>query len=111
MNNSCKDFDNNNACKFIKSSCITGAAGGQSGCWQASETWDCGQDVTVPSTTQTETYQCAGAVQCINGTCLTPESEPSGDFQTAVAMLQAATYAVNEMTCGDETINVNRTCT
>lgn len=111
VNNSCKDFDNNNACKFIKSSCITGAAGGQSGCWQASETWDCGQDVTVPSTTQTETYQCAGAVQCINGTCLTPESEPSGDFQTAVAMLQAATYAVNEMTCGDETINVNRTCT
>lgn len=111
VNNSCKDFDNNNACNFIKSTCITGAAGGQSGCWQATETWDCGQDVTVPSTTQTETYQCAGAVQCINGTCLTPESEPSGDFQTAVAMLQAATYAVNEMTCGDETINVDRACT
>ncbi|TDB45612.1 conjugal transfer mating pair stabilization protein TraN [Photorhabdus luminescens] len=110
VNNTCKSYDNNSACKFIKSTCITGAAGGQSGCWQASEVWDCGTDAVVPSTTEKDKYVCPGAVQCINGTCLQPESEPSGDFQTAVAMLQAATYAVNEMVCGDDTTETTRTC-
>ncbi|WP_163446777.1 conjugal transfer protein TraN, partial [Escherichia coli] len=87
----------NTACKFIKSTCITGAEGDKNGCWQATEVWDCGTDVVVPNTSSTDTYTCPGAVQCLNGSCLQPSAEPSGDFNKAVATLQAATYALNEM--------------
>lgn len=84
---------------------------GQNGCWQATEVWDCGTDVVVPNTSATDTYVLTGAVQCLNGSCLQPSTEPSGDFNKAVATLQAATYALNEMKCGDDTDETNRSCT
>ena len=111
VNNTCKQYDANTACKFIKSTCITGAEGDKNGCWQATEVWDCGTDVVVPNTSSTDTYTCPGAVQCLNGSCLQPSAEPSGDFNKAVATLQAATYALNEMKCGDDTDETNRSCT
>lgn len=98
VNNTCKQYEDA-SCNFMKSTCLEGSEGNQSGCWQASEVWDCGKDVTVPTTGSHEEYQCPGGVQCINGTCLAPTSEPSGDFSTAAAMLQAATYAQNELSC------------
>ncbi|HBC3733840.1 TPA: conjugal transfer mating pair stabilization protein TraN [Escherichia coli] len=101
-NNTCKEFEKA-SCDFIRSSCLDGASGDTSGCWQASEVWDCGMDVVVPSTGSHEEYQCPGGVQCINGTCLAPTSEPSGDFATAAAMLQAATYAQNDLSCDTST--------
>ena len=110
VNNTCKNYDTNNSCNFIKSTCITGAAGGTSGCWQASEIWDCGTDISVPSTSTSEEYECPGSVQCINGTCLSPGSQPSGDFETAAAMLQAATYALNDLSCVQDT-ETSQTCT
>lgn len=100
VNNTCKQYEDS-SCNFIKSSCVTGTEGTTSGCWQASEVWDCGKDVTVGTATSHDEYQCPGGVQCINGTCLAPSSEPSGDFATAAAMLQAATYAQNELSCGN----------
>ncbi|EFJ8746167.1 TPA: conjugal transfer mating pair stabilization protein TraN [Klebsiella michiganensis] len=98
VNNTCQQFENA-GCNFIRSACLDGASGDESGCWQASEVWDCGKDVVVPSTGSHEEYQCPGGVQCINGTCLAPTTEESGDFATAAAMLQAATYAQNELAC------------
>ncbi|HHI3061169.1 conjugal transfer mating pair stabilization protein TraN [Klebsiella oxytoca] len=98
VNNTCQQYEDA-SCNFIKSTCLDGSTGNTSGCWQASEVWDCGKDVTVPSTGSHEEYQCPGGVQCINGTCLAPTTEESGDFATAAAMLQAATYAQNELAC------------
>lgn len=100
VNNTCKQLENA-SCNFIKSQCLTGSEGSTSGCWQATEVWDCGKDVTVGTSTSHDEYTCPGGVQCINGTCLTPTSTPSGDFATAAAMLQAATYAQNELSCGN----------
>lgn len=100
VNNTCKKYENA-SCNFIKSTCVTGSTGSTSGCWQASEVWDCGKDVTVPSASSHDEYQCPGGVQCINGTCLAPKTEQSGDFAQAAAMLQAATYAQNELSCGN----------
>ncbi|PHM72218.1 conjugal transfer mating pair stabilization protein TraN [Xenorhabdus sp. KJ12.1] len=105
VNNTCQQYENA-SCNFIRSTCLDGASGNTSGCWQASEVWDCGKSVVVPSTSSHEEYQCPGGVQCINGTCLAPSSEPSGDFATAAAMLQAATFAQNELAC-DQSGNTN----
>ncbi|HBR1235581.1 TPA: conjugal transfer mating pair stabilization protein TraN [Klebsiella pneumoniae] len=107
VNNTCKQYEEA-SCNFIKSTCLDGASGETSGCWQASEIWDCGKDVVVPTTGSHEEYQCPGGVQCINGTCLAPTSEDSGDFATAAAMLQAATYAQNELTCGTDDDQSNK---
>lgn len=94
--NTCKQYEDA-SCNFMKSTCLDGATGDQHGCWQATEVWDCGTDTTVPSTTSHEEYQCP--VQCLNGTCLAPTTEESTDFAKAAAMLQAATYAQNELSC------------
>lgn len=100
VNNTCKNYEKQ-GCAFIKSSCIVGKEGGESGCWQSSEVWDCGKDVPISNGRSNEQTVCDGEMQCLDGKCLTPATPPNGDFATAAAMLHAATFALGDTSCQD----------
>ncbi|CAB5671433.1 MULTISPECIES: conjugal transfer mating pair stabilization protein TraN [Enterobacterales] len=100
VNNTCKKYEKQ-GCSFIKSQCLTGKEGDIAGCWQSSETWDCGKDVTFNNGAVHEKLICDGAVQCLNGSCLRPSSQENGDFATAAAMLNAASFALADTNCAD----------
>lgn len=117
--NSCQEFENNPQCGFISSNCVEGAQGASSVCYVKEETWDCGSGTSINTLEKNTQYQCEGAIRCMGSDCLDPNQSQNqtGNFAKASALLNAAQFMTQDMTCtgqddeGHFTGTENVTCT
>lgn len=115
--NSCSALESNNQCGFISSTCVDGAKGASGKCYVHEDTYDCGISVEVPTVEKETTYQCGGPIRCMGDDCLDLSKSQSTDFARATALLNAAQFMTQDMSCtdsaseegGDE--NIEQGCT
>ena len=98
---SCNDLKNNPKCGFISSKCIGSGAGYSGQCYIYEDTYDCGYEVGVPQYQNSSQYQCAGPIKCMGDECLDINRESNGDFARASALLNAAQFMAQDMSCSD----------
>lgn len=113
--NSCSEFEENPSCGFISSTCVGGAQGESGECYVHEDTYDCGSNVTIPTYDKTDTYSCGGEIKCMGDECLDISQTQSQDFAKAAALLNAAEFMTQDMSCtgvdengvatGDENVN------
>ncbi|EKF9146789.1 conjugal transfer mating pair stabilization protein TraN [Vibrio cholerae] len=97
--NSCTEFENNPQCGFISSKCVDGAEGASGTCYVHEDTYDCGSDVAVPTLEKETEYQCGGTIRCMGDDCLDVSKTQSTDFARATALLNAAQFMTQDMSC------------
>ena len=103
--NECREFEEDPTCTFIKSECIEGARGEESGyCYAYEDEYDCGVTVNIPSYEKTDNISCGGPVRCMGADCLDPMKPPSAasDFAKAAALLDAAQSMAQDMECNPD---------
>jgi conjugal transfer mating pair stabilization protein TraN len=117
--NSCTELEENPQCGFISSECVEGAQGESGVCYVQEETWDCGTTSTIDTVEKSTEYQCAGEIRCMGDDCLDPTQgqDQTGNFAKANALLNAAQFMTQDMSCtgvdddGTATGEENVTCT
>lgn len=117
--NTCPQYEENPQCGFISSKCVEGAQGNSGVCYVQEETWDCGSSVDIDTFEKNTEYQCGGAIRCMGSDCLDPtqSTDQTGNFAKASALLNAAQFMTQDMTCtgqdedGYATGEENVTCT
>src|SRR5699024_11668039 len=92
-------YEDNPACGFISAECIEGAKGKSGTCHAFKERYDCGTDVAVPILEKQTEYQCGGPIRCMGNECLDIEKTQSTDFAQAAALLNAAQFMTQDMSC------------
>lgn len=98
----CGELRDNPQCGYIRSECIEGAKGPSGTCYAFTEIFDCGEDVEVETATiESSGYVCEGEIRCMGESCIEQDRMQSTDFATAVAALQAAQFAGQDLTCVD----------
>ncbi|NAX20193.1 conjugal transfer mating pair stabilization protein TraN [Vibrio sp. V39_P1S14PM300] len=97
--NSCTEFEKNPQCGFISSKCVDGAEGASGTCYVHEDTYDCGSDVAVPTLEKETEYQCGGPIRCMGDDCLDVTKTQSTDFARATALLNAAQFMTQDMSC------------
>jgi len=107
--NSCQQYEKNNQCGFISSTCVDGAQGDSGTCYVHEDTYDCGADVSVPTLDKETKYQCAGPIRCMGDDCLDVTKTQSTDFARATALLNAAQFMTQDMSCTGQDGNKNPT--
>lgn len=106
----CKKYEDNPQCGFISSECVDGARGSQGNCYVHEEKYDCGYDVEVPSLEKETEYSCGGPIRCMGDDCLDINKTQSADFARASALLNAAQFMTQDMSCEDITGENNTYC-
>jgi len=115
--NSCAALESNPQCGFISSECVDGAAGSSGQCYVFKDTYDCGTDVDVPTLEKNTEFQCGGPIRCMGDDCLDVTKSQSTDFARATALLNAAQFLTQDMSCTDSATeeggdgNVDQGCT
>lgn len=115
--NSCSTLESNPQCGFISSECIDGASGSSGQCYVFKDTYDCGTDVSVPTLDKNTEYKCGGPIRCMGDDCLDIAKSQSTDFARATALLNAAQFLTQDMSCTDSATdeggdgNVEQGCT
>ncbi len=61
--------------------------------------YDCGQSVEVQNARMETQYNCEGPVRCMGTDCIEPDSIKQSNFAEAAAMLNAAQFMTNDMSC------------
>jgi conjugal transfer mating pair stabilization protein TraN len=107
--NSCQMYEDNPQCGFISSECIDGAEGSSGKCYVFKDTYDCGTDVSIPTLEKETTYQCGGPIRCMGDDCLDITKSQSTDFARASALLNAAQFMTQDMSCTGQNGNDNPT--
>lgn len=97
--NSCAQYENNPQCGFISSECIDGAKGQSGTCYVHKDTYDCGTDVKVPTLEKETKLNCGGPIRCMGDDCLDMTKTQSSDFAQATALLNAAQFMTQDMSC------------
>ncbi|MCB5162655.1 conjugal transfer mating pair stabilization protein TraN [Marinomonas algarum] len=97
----CGELEDNPQCGFISSSCVEGAKGNSGDCYVQEEKWDCGSTVEASTIQKNTEYQCGGSIRCMGDDCLDPSqtSDQTGNFAKASALLNAAQFMTQDMTC------------
>lgn len=107
--NSCQIYEDNPQCGFVSSECIDGAEGSSGKCYVFKDTYDCGTDVSIPTLDKETTYQCGGPIRCMGDDCLDITKSQSTDFARASALLNAAQFMTQDMSCTGQNGNDNPT--
>lgn len=107
--NSCQMYEDNPQCGFISSECIDGAEGSSGKCYVFKNTYDCGTDVSIPTLEKETTYQCGGPIRCMGDDCLDITKSQSTDFARASALLNAAQFMTQDMSCTGQNDDDNPT--
>ncbi|RTV04526.1 conjugal transfer mating pair stabilization protein TraN [Pseudomonas aeruginosa] len=107
--NSCQMYEDNPQCGFISSECIDGAEGSSGKCYVFKDTYDCGTDISIPTLEKETTYQCGGPIRCIGDDCLDITKSQSTDFARASALLNAAQFMTQDMSCTGQNDDDNPT--
>lgn len=98
---SCEALKSNPQCGFVSSSCIKGAEGSSGACYVFEDKYDCGNDVSIPNYNKDNKYTCEGSIKCMGDECLDIGSEKNPDFAKAAALLNAAQFMAQDMSCSD----------
>lgn len=96
---SCTKYRDNPKCGFISSVCVDGAQGASGQCYVNDVTYDCGEDVVVDNSSSETTYNCPGDIACMGSECLDTTTTVSKDFGKVYALMNAAQYMTQDMTC------------
>lgn len=96
---SCEELEKNPKCGFISSECVDGATGDTGACHVFTDTYDCGDDVNVPTYDKETQYDCSGPIRCMGEDCIDANQTQSKDFARAAAMLNAAQMMTQDMSC------------
>lgn len=107
--NSCQMYEDNPQCGFISSECIDGAEGSSGKCYVFKDTYDCGTDISTPTLEKETTYQCGGPIRCMGDDCLDITKSQSTDFARASALLNAAQFMTQDMSCTGQNDDDNPT--
>lgn len=107
--NSCQMYEDNPQCGFISSECIDGAEGSSGKCYVFKDTYDCGTDISIPTLEKETTYQCDGPIRCMGNDCLDITKSQSTDFARASALLNAAQFMTQDMSCTGQNYDDNPT--
>ncbi len=108
---SCEPFRESTQCQYLDSQCTGGAAGHQGHCYLSSDRYDCGDSVVMNETIIEASTQCAGPVQCMGTECLAPHQYQSGNFGEAIALMNAAQFMTQDVTCTGQDGLSNVNCT
>lgn len=106
---SCTKYRDNPNCGFISSVCVDGAQGASGQCYVNDVTYDCGEDVVVDNSSSETTYNCPGDIACMGSECLDTTTTVSKDFGKVYALMNAAQYMTQDMTCTGRDGNDNPT--
>jgi len=98
---SCGELEARPDCGFVSRECVEEGASSNGYCFVQAETWDCGQNVELPSLESEQVYHCAGPIRCMGQECVQPQKENSRDFARAVGALQAADYLRTDGSCDE----------
>ncbi|HDG1635278.1 TPA: conjugal transfer protein TraN [Vibrio cholerae] len=109
--NTCSALEQNPACQYVRTECTEGGAGHEGFCYIQSLVYDCGQSVEVQNARMETQYNCEGPVRCMGTDCLEPESIKQANFAEAAAMLNAAQFMTNDMSCTGADGQDNVECT
>ncbi|EPF6962309.1 conjugal transfer mating pair stabilization protein TraN [Salmonella enterica subsp. enterica serovar Derby] len=107
--NSCQMYEDNPQCGFISSECIDGAEGSSGKCYVFKDTYDCGTDISIPTLEKETTYQCGGPIRCMGDDCLDITKSQRTDFARASALLNAAQFMTQDMSCTGQNYDDNPT--
>lgn len=113
----CKQYEENPECQFIRSQCTEGASGASGTCYVNDVVYDCGKDVPVTDKWADTQYKCPGDIACMGNDCIDTQTGVSTDFAKVTALLNAMQYMTQDMTCegmtedGDYTHEENVVCT
>lgn len=107
--NSCQMYEDNPQCGFISSECIDGAEGSSGKCYVFKDTYDCGTDISIPTLEKETTYQCGGPIRCMGDDCLDITKSQGTDFARASALLNAAQFMTQDMSCTGQNYDDNPT--
>ncbi|MFC6674296.1 conjugal transfer mating pair stabilization protein TraN [Marinobacterium aestuariivivens] len=106
----CQEYEDNPQCGYISSECVDGATGSEGTCYVYKNKYDCGEDVEVPTLEKETQYQCGGPISCMGDECLDVTTTQSTDFARASALLNAAQFMTQDMSCEDVTGETNVYC-
>lgn len=98
---SCDALKSKPECGFISSKCVEGAKGPSGACYVYEDTFDCGYSVNIPDYSKNSKYSCEGSIKCMGDECLDIGSEKNPDFAKAAALLNAAQFMAQDMSCSD----------
>ncbi|ECB8067880.1 conjugal transfer mating pair stabilization protein TraN, partial [Salmonella enterica subsp. enterica serovar Virchow] len=71
--------------------------------------YDCGTDISIPTLEKETTYQCGGPIRCMGDDCLDITKSQSTDFARASALLNAAQFMTQDMSCTGQNYDDNPT--
>ncbi|RYY74433.1 MAG: conjugal transfer mating pair stabilization protein TraN [Gammaproteobacteria bacterium] len=95
----CDALKNNPKCSYLSSKCTEDDPLKRGTCAFYEETWECGDDVSVPDVTTDTTHSCVGPVRCMGTDCLTPDKTESNSFAETLAITNAVGFMAQEMNC------------
>ena len=95
----CKQYENNPECQFIRSQCTEGASGASGTCYVNDVVYDCGKDVPVTDSWADTQYKCPGDIACMGNDCIDTQTGISTDFAKVNALLNAMQYMTEDMAC------------
>lgn len=105
----CVQYESDPNCAFVSSECFDNAYGDTGICYIVSEVWDCGYDVSLPGSEQTQTI-CDGPIRCIGEECVVGQRESNPDFGRAAGITETINFMGSDMDCVVD-INGNNICT
>ena len=97
---SCQALEENPQCGFISTECVEGSNGAASSmCYLYEDRYDCGGALSIDTLEKETAYSCGGPIKCMGDECLDIHHEESSDFARASALLNAAQFMGNDMSC------------
>ncbi len=109
--NTCAELEQDPQCHYVRTECTEGGAGHEGFCYVQNLIYDCGEDVEVQTAEVRTEYNCPGPIRCMGTDCLEPDSIKQANFAEAAAMLNAAQYMTNDMSCTGADGQDNVECT
>lgn len=108
--NTCTAFEENPECGFVQQDCVEGAQSEDGTCYLFSEIWDCGYDVQFDDVQATTTTECEGEIRCMGNDCLDSTRTVSTSFAETAALLNAAQFSAQDMSCVEVDGTADVTC-
>jgi len=98
--NTCSPLEADPTCAFYESNCLDGATDLATGkCLVIEDTYDCGYDVDITTSTFQEDYVCPGPIRCMGTECTHDTNESSDDFARLAATMEVIKYMAMDQDC------------